>query len=114
MDSSDKKKLQLQYKSKETIGGVFLIRNTTNNKILLDAATNLSSRKNRFEFSQKTGSCVEMKLQGDWSAQEGRQFVFEVLEELEKGKTQTNEEFKADIDFLKEIWLDKLSNEDFY
>jgi len=114
MENSTKKALRSQYKDKEPAGGVFLIRNTENNKILLDAATDIGSRKNRFEFSQKTGSCVEVKLQGDWTGQDSRQFIFEVLEELEKGKTQSQKDFKADIDFLKQIWLDKLSNEDFY
>ena len=114
MDSSAKKELQSQYKDRYPTGGVFLIRNTVNNKVLLDAATDIGSRRNRFEFSQKTGSCVEMKLRGDWVAQEGQHFVFEVLEELEKGKTQTQEDFRTDIGFLKEIWLDKLSHEDFY
>jgi len=114
MDSSQKKELQSNYKSRDMIGGVFLIRNTVNNRILLDAATDLGSRKNRFEFSQKTGSCVELKLKKDWSEQEGSNFVFEVLEELEKGETQTLKDFSADIGFLKEIWLEKLSSEDFY
>ena len=113
-DNDTKKKLRAQYKDTDAVGGVYLIRNTVNNKILLDAAADLKSRKNRFEFSQKTGSCVEMKLQKDWATYGRQQFVLEVLEVLEKGKTQTHEEFKADIGFLKEIWLDKLSNEEFY
>ena len=109
-----KKELQSQYKDRETIGGVYLIRNTMNNKLLLDATADLNSIKNRFEFSVKTGSCVYMKLQKDWVAQGSGQFVFEVLEELKKADTQTDASFKADIDLLKEIWLEKLSKEDFY
>ena len=113
VDSNIKKEYKALYKEREMMGGVYLIRNTVNNRILLDAATDLNSKKNRFEFSQKTGSCVEMKLQQDWAAQECHHFVFEVLEELKKGDTQTPAEFKADIEFLKEIWLDKLAGEDF-
>jgi len=114
MDNETKKELRAQYEDRDAVGGVYIIRNIVNNKILLDAAADINSRKNRFEFSQKTGSCIDMKLQKDWTAQEGRHFVFEVLEVLKKGKTQTHSEFKADIDFLKEIWLDKLTSEDFY
>jgi hypothetical protein len=55
-----------------------------------------------------------MKLQKDWSKQGGEQFVFEVLEELKKGETQTAEEFTADIGILKEMWLEKLSDREFY
>ena len=113
VDSNTKKEYKALYRERETIGGVYLIRNTVNNRVLLDAATDLNSRRNRFEFSQKTGSCVEMKLQRDWVAQETSDFVFEVLEELKKSDTQTPAEFKADIEFLKEIWLDKLAGEEF-
>ena len=101
------------YKEREIIGGVFAIRNTLNNKLLLDAAVNLKGSQNRFEFSRKHGSCIYMKLQKDWGKQGGH-FVFEVLEELKKGETQTDEEFKEDIAVLKEIWLTKLSEKDLY
>jgi len=113
-DKITKKELKAQYKEREIIGGVYAIKNTLNSKMLLDSATDLQGSKNRFNFSQKTGSCVYMKLQSDWNKQSGEQFVFEVLEELKKGETQTLEEFKADIDFLKEMWLDKLSDRDLY
>jgi hypothetical protein len=81
---------------------------------LVDAAVDLQGGKNRFEFSQKTGSCVYIKMQKDWTGQNGNQFVFEVLEEMKKGESQTRAEFKADIDLLKEMWLEKLSGEDMY
>ena len=114
MDNKSKKELQAQYKEREIIGGICAIKNTLNNKILLEGTTDLQASKNRFEFSQKTGSCVHMKLQSDWSKQDGGQFIFEVIEELKKGDTQTAEEFKADIDVLMEIWLEKLSDRDLY
>jgi hypothetical protein len=109
-----KKDMQAQYKEREIIGGVYAIKNTLNNKMLLGATADLRGSRNRFEFSQKTGSCVDLKLQGDWSRQGGGQFVFEVFEELKKGGTQSAEEFEADIAALKELWLDKLSGHDWY
>ena len=114
MDNNRKKELQSQYAEREVVGGVYLIRNTPGNKLLLETATDLGVCKNRFVFARKTGSCVYPKLQKDWAEQGGDQFVFEVLEELKKGETQTQTEFKADIDFLKEIWREKLSGESFY
>ncbi|MDD4188665.1 MAG: GIY-YIG nuclease family protein [Eubacteriales bacterium] len=113
-DGKSKKELIALYKEREIVGGVYIIKNTLNNKILLKADTNLQGSKNRFEFSQKTGSCVDMRLQSDWNKDGGGQFVFEVLEELKKGETQTTEEFKTDIGILKEIWFDKLSDKDLY
>jgi len=115
MNNNDRKKeLQAQYKEREMTGGVYLIRNTLNNKLLLDAAIDLAGSRNRFEFSKKTGSCVYLKLQKDWAEQGNSQFVFEALEELKKGETQTQAEFENDIKLLKEMWREKLSNEDFY
>jgi hypothetical protein len=109
-----RKELRAQYKEREVIGGVFAIVNTKNNRMLIKAVTDLQGSKNLYDFSQKTGSCVEPKLQRDWSNQGGGQFVFEVLEELKKGESQTDEEFKADVSFLLEMWVEKLSDRDMY
>lgn len=109
-----KKELQAQYKEREVIGGVYAIKNTENGKILIDSAVNLQGIKNRFEFSQKTGSCVDMKLQKDWAEYGSAAFSFEVLEELKKGETQNDKEFKADVNMLKEMWLEKMTGENLY
>ena len=113
-DIKTKKELQAQYKEREIIGGIYAIKNTLNNKMLLLATTDLQGSKNRFEFSQKTGSCVDLKLQSDWSKHGGDHFAFEVLEELTKGTTQTSGEFKSDIEVLKDMWHEQLADKDFY
>ncbi|MCL2164705.1 MAG: GIY-YIG nuclease family protein [Oscillospiraceae bacterium] len=113
-DKQSKKALQEKYKERKVIGGIYAIRNTLNDKLLLGATTDLQGMRNRFEFSQKTGSCIHVKLQNDWNKQGGEQFVFEVLEELIKGDTQTPEGFATDVNFLKEIWLENLSDRNLY
>jgi len=114
VDESTKKELRSQYKEREIIGGVYLIRNTMNNKVFIDATADLQGSKNRFEFSVETGSCVYMKLLSDWKEQSGSGFAFEVLEELRKSETQTPENFKSDLGLLKSMWLEKLSGEQLY
>jgi hypothetical protein len=109
-----RKELLENYKGRKKLGGIYIIKNTQNNKLLLDASTDLQGSKNRFEFAQKTGSCIDLKLQKDWDKQSGVGFVFEVLDELEKGEAQTDAEFSADIKLLKEIWLEKLAGETLY
>jgi len=104
-----RKEILTQYKEREIIGCVYLIKNTLNNKLLLDASADLQSVRNRFEFAQKTGSCINPKLQKDWSEHGNGVFVLEILEELTKGSAQTDAGFRADVDFLKETWFDKLS-----
>ena len=113
-DNKTKKELIAQYKEREITGGIYAIKNVLSDKLLLGATTDLNGYKNRFEFSQKTGSCIDHKLQSDWSKHGGEKFVFEVLDTLKKEKTQTEKEFKAEIDLLKEMWLDKLSDREFY
>ena len=109
-----KKELQSKYSEREIIGGVYLVRNTLNNKLLIEATTDMNGSKNRFDFAKQTGSCVYVKLQKDWDAQGSGDFVFEVLEELKKSDAQTGAAFKADVELLKEIWLEKFSNESHY
>jgi len=103
-----------RYKEREVTGGLYAIRNTANNKLLLGVSADLRGSGNRFEFSRQTGSCVEIKLQSDWDKYGGAGFVFEVLEELKRGDTQTTKEFKEDLDLLKALWLEKLADGDFY
>jgi len=113
--SNDTRKAILaQYKEREITGGVYLVRNTLTDKVLLDAATDMQSIKNRYEFALKTGSCINPKLQKDWSEHGNGVFAFEVLEEIKKGESQTDAEFRADVDLLKEMWLEKLSNGNLY
>ena len=114
MESGRRKELQKQYVERDKTGGVYLIRNTLNNKLYIEAAVDLQSNKNRFEFAQKTGSCIYLKLQKDWESQGPSDFVFEVLEELTKNESQSPEAFKADVLLLAELWRDKLANESFY
>jgi hypothetical protein len=104
-----RKELKRQYAQRKIVGGVYLLKNTRSGKTLLEASTDLRGSKNRFDFSQKTGSCVDMRLQKDWKALDADSFVFEVLEEYEKRDSQTMEEFQSDISVLKKLWGDRLS-----
>jgi len=106
--------MRAQYEEREVVGGVYLIRNAHSNKLLLESTTDLRSSANRFTFSQKTGSCVYLKLQQDWTAQGGKGFTFEVLEELRKEKTLTESAYKADLDLMLSLWRERLSNENLY
>ena len=113
-DKLSRKDINEQYKQRQVIGGVFLFRNTSNGKILIDASVDLKGSQNRFVFAQSTGSCVNFKLQQDWMTMGAQAFSFEVLEELEKGEDQTDRAFKEDVKTLKELWQEKLSHETFY
>lgn len=113
-DKAKRREIIEQYKQRDIIGGVYIIKNKQNNKCIIEMTSNLQGIINRFDFSCKTGSCVYKKLEKDWSAQKGKDFCLEVLEELKKGETQTDAEFKEDLLMLKEAWLEKLCGVELY
>jgi len=111
MQNPTKKEKLAQYKERKVIGAVYLIKNTVNEKQLLLSTCDLQGSKNRFEFSQKTNSCVDLELQKDWDLFGGSIFFLEVVEQLEKKDTQTAKEFAEDIETLRELWLEKRSSD---
>jgi hypothetical protein len=114
MKNQNRKQLLEAYKERKIVGGICAIKNTANGKMLLSGVTDLQGSKNRYEFSLATGSCVDFKLQKDWDTFGREAFIFEVLEELEKGETQTSKEFSDDIKILKELWIEKLDPHSLY
>ena len=108
MDAA-RKELKQQYEQRKIVGGVYLIKNTRGEKMLLEATTDIRGSRNRFDFSLKTGSCADMRLQEDWKKWGADSFVFQVLEEHEKGDSQTMAEFQSDISILKDLWGEKLA-----
>lgn len=52
-DNKSKKEICALYKEREIIGGVYVIRNTLSNKLLLKAETDLRRSKNRFDFHKQ-------------------------------------------------------------
>lgn len=114
MDTVSKKELLAQYKTRKQCGGVFVTRNTVTGQQLLECAVDLQGSKNRFTFSRKTESCISSRLQKDWEKYGSSAFSFETLEELVRGDTQTDAEFKEDILLLLEVWREKLADQNLY
>ena len=114
MEKLTKKEKLVEYKERKITGGVYVIENTASGKSLLLSSPNLQGCKNRFIFSQKTNSCVDMKLQKDWEIFGASAFQLKVLEELEKKDTQTSKEFSDDIKMLHELYLEKLNPDKMY
>ncbi|MDR1604583.1 MAG: GIY-YIG nuclease family protein [Gracilibacteraceae bacterium] len=112
MKSETRKGLVSAYRERKVVGGVFAVRHTKHGKRLLNVTSDVQGSRNRFDFMKNTGACYHHKLRSEWS--DNPPFVFEVLEELEKGEAQTDAEFKNDLETLRELWLDKLRDEEFY
>jgi len=114
MEKLNKKERLARYKERKVTGGIYSIKNTADGNLLLLSTCDLQGSRNRFLFSQKTGSCINIKLQNDYDQYGSDVFVFEVLEELEKKESQTDKEFDNDIKTLLELWMEKLSSDILY
>lgn len=114
MGKLNKKELLASYKERKMVGGICAIKNAVTGKLLVMSTNDIQGCKHRFDFSQKTGSCVSMKLQNDWKKYGNSAFAFEILEQYEKKETQALEEFKNDIKVLEEMWLEKLGSAELY
>jgi hypothetical protein len=104
-----RKQLTNEYRQGGVIGGIYRVTNTCNGMYLLDYATNIQSKKNSFNFMVSSGSCVDYRLNKDWTAFGGEAFVFEILEVFEKKKEQTQDEFIDDLKMLGQLWREKLN-----
>lgn len=105
------KSLKEQYKNRALIGGVYCIKCNENIKPWIRATTDMQRSKNRFLFSISMNSAPEPCMLDAWNEFGGSAFSFEILEEIQKKKTQTDGEFSDDVDTLLEIWIEKLNNE---
>lgn len=111
---NEKKELISRYKQRKIIGGIYAIKNNQNGRMLIDGTTDVKGMQNRFNFSQKTGSCVNTRIQNDWANYGCSSFNFEILEELAKKEEQSSREFQEEIDLLKEIYLEKYDKKNLY
>ena len=82
--------------------------------MLILVSADLAGARNRFQFAKETGGCLHIKLQQDWENFGAAAFELEVLDQLEKGATQTPKEFKDDLEALQGMWLEKLAEVEMY
>ncbi|WP_134703223.1 GIY-YIG nuclease family protein [Ammoniphilus sp. YIM 78166] len=101
-----KKELKLQYRETETEAGVYQIKNTRNQKILIDSTTNFKTMNGKL-LQLRLGSHLNRSLQEEWKQFGEEAFVFEVLEVLKK-KEEGYFDAKDELKKLEQKWLDEL------
>lgn len=114
MDKERKKALRSAYKDRLAVGGVYIIRNHANGKMLLLSTSDLQGSKNQFDFSKRNNSLCHLKIQEDWKKFGSDKFSFEVLEELKMQENQLFKEFREEIKLLEQIWLERLAADKLY
>ena len=100
------KALKQAYKEVKTEAGVFQIKNTVNQKVLLVATSNLKTMQGK-RFQLQSGSHKNAQLQAEWNEFGEDAFVFEILETLEDKEEGTFARQEA-LRQLEQKWLDKL------
>lgn len=113
METQSKNELKENYKNRTVVGGIYAIKCDGNDRIWTKSTMDMVGQKNRFGFSIAINSSPEPSMLGEWKQYGAKSFSFVVLEEIEKGEAQTEEEFSDDVAILFEIWKDKeeLKNE---
>ncbi len=103
-----KKELKAKYKEKKFRVGVFQIRNTTNNKVFIEASTDLDSIWNRHKFQLKIKSHQNSLLQADWNELGEDKFVFEILSEIKQEDDKSAAFYKSEVNDLAKLFFDEL------
>lgn len=103
----DRKQLKREYKQTHRAMGIYQIRNISNEKILLGSSLNLPGTLNRHKFELQMGGHRNKVLQAEWNALGSKNFVFEILDELEP-KDDPDYNYEDDLAFLEQHWIDKL------
>ena len=107
MKTDRNKRLKQEYKDASRPLGVFLIRNTTNDKVFLAGGVNLNGTMNRHRYQLSHGSHVNRQLQGDWNDLGSAKFEFEILEQLEPPRDSAFDS-KKELEFMEKMWLERL------
>lgn len=101
-----KKELKEMYKEMKIEAGVFTMTNKQNGKVFVGSFNNLK-RLNGFQFSLKTNSYTNKKLQADFNTFGQDAFDLEIVEYLKK-KEEGYFDAKRELEKLEQKWLDTL------
>jgi hypothetical protein len=106
LDLDRRKELKNQFKEMKTEAGIYQIRNTINNKVLLVATPNLKTINGK-QVELSAGAHRNKLLQDEWNEYGKDAFVFEVLEVIEKPE-EGYFDMKDELKKLENKWLDKI------
>jgi hypothetical protein len=105
-----RKELRAHYKRVHPEAGVYLIRNSQNNKALLGSTPNLASIRNKLAFVKATNmwSALDRRLSKDLREFGSEAFSLEVLEVLDITPEMTRADILEDLSTLEQLWRERL------
>jgi hypothetical protein len=104
MDKSAAKKA---YKETKRPMGVYRIKDTRNNTVYIDFATDLSAKINRHKAELRFGSHQNKKLQEAWNSSGEASLEFEILDMLDHEENSQVSPVE-ELHVLVEMWIRKL------
>lgn len=104
---NDNRRLKQEYKQAKRALGVFLIRNTTNDKVYLGSGMDIQGIINRHKFALSMGGHQSKALQKDWNELGADKFEFEILDQMEP-RDEPGFDARGELKFMEEMWLEKL------
>lgn len=111
MDTNRRKELIAQYKLTKKPMGLFIIRSNVNNRCYIEGTQDLKGRMNGTKVRLEAGIHPNQELQKEWQEFGSENFTIEILDHLEYDKDESKTDYKADLDFLKMIWEEKLAKD---
>lgn len=91
--------------------GIFVVESKVNNKYYLETTQNLKGKMNSTKFQLEMGSFRNNELQKDWKEYGEKNFEIKVLENLKYDKDESKTDYSEELEIMKSIWEEKLSNE---
>lgn len=107
MEKLSKKEIKEQYRNRTIIGGIYCIACKDSGRKWIKSTKDLAGQRNKFEFFASTNLCPEPGMSSDWNQYGAQSFSFAILEQLEKGETQTDKEFDDDIRTMYDMLLEQ-------
>jgi hypothetical protein len=104
---ANNKRLKQEYKLAKRPFGIVLIRNTTNDKVLLISGLDIQGIMNRHKFALNAGGHQCKALQKDWNELGLDKFEFEILDQMQP-TDDPSFDAKRELNFMEEMWLEKL------
>src|ERR1041385_8769898 len=104
---NEKRRLKQEYMQSKRPLGVFLIRNTTSDKVYLASGMDIQGIINRNKFALSMGGHQNRELQKDWNALGADKFEFEILDQMEP-RDEPGFDARRELQFMEEMWLEKL------
>jgi hypothetical protein len=109
-DKAHRRELKERYQQQAPEAGVYLIRGTRTNRVLLGASPNLASMRGKLDFARATGSIsvLDRRLHDDARRHGSETFELEIIDRLDTTPTMTTAAIRTDLATLEQLWRDRL------